>query len=221
MLKQFSVAALALFCTGCLGAQTGRDSTAAPKTVLEIISNRAIWGNDFPLALAYMESVAQTGDKTLELTPTALARPQRFVNAQAANPQVGRLNTALQNADQKDSYQKVRRNFSFQTRPPTTDLVKAAGSDSVLVGLNFGKVQFFKPNVNMITIQKELGQAEQVSYQTINGQGEGLPQILTFHSYAGGAIVFVESNYSRQPRLLERVYFDALKLVNALKTDLK
>ena len=89
------------------------------------------------------------------------------------------------------------------------------------MGLDFGQVQFFKPGSKIIDIQKELGAAQLVTYRTVNAEGEELPLIITYYSYANGAIIFSESNFSAEPRLLDKVYFDVPKLVTALKISLK
>ena len=193
------------------------------KTVMEIISNRAIWGKDFPLALAQMEALSKSGDqdKTAELTPTTLVRSQRFTNALAADAALKRTTAAFRGAEKKDLFKKTKKNFPFMTRKPVIAVEKAPKVDSVLVALNFGQAEFLKPGVKVTDVQKELGAAERVTYRLIEGRGEELPEILTFYSYANGAITFVESNFSAEPRLLGMVYFDTPKLVTALKSSLK
>ena len=216
-----ALAGLALLLAGCAVAQPGPGAKTKPKTAVEIISNRAIWGKDFPLALAHLEALGNAGDKTAELFPTALARPSRYAGTEAADPGVRSANSALEGAERLRTFQKVLKNFPFQPQTPKTQLIKAPESDSVLVSLTFGQAELLKPDLRIPTILKELGPAERISYRTIHARGEERPLILTMYSYANGTIVFVESNQGAEPRLLNRVLFDVPNLVNALKTNLK
>ncbi|MBC7777692.1 MAG: hypothetical protein H7246_19815 [Phycisphaerae bacterium] len=192
-----------------------------PKTVLEIISNRVIWGKDFPLALAQMEALSKSDDKTAELSPTKMTLSKLYANAQAADASLKSITKALIGAERQDLFKKTKKNFPFEARSPKIEVVKAPQNDSVFVSLNFGPTEFLRPDLRITQIEKELGAAERVGYRVYEGRGEERPLIITYHSYADGAIIFAESNYSDQPRLVDRVYFDTPKLVTALKSSLK
>ncbi len=204
-----------------LFAERAFSQVAQSKSVLEIVSNRSIWGKDFSLALAQMEALSKSDDKIAELSFTTLASSRRYANAQAADASLKNTTRVLRGAERQDLFKKTKKNFPFEARLPKTEVLKAPEADSVLVGLTFGKTEFLRPDLRVTQIEKELGVAQRVTHRVTEGLGEELPLIITYHSYADGVIIFAESNYSDEPRLVNRVYFDTPKLVTALKSALK
>ena len=93
-----------------LFAEQAFSQVAQPKSVLDIVSNRSIWGKDFSLALAQMEALSKSDDKIAELSFTTLASSRRYANAQAADVSLKNTTRLLKGSERQSLYKKTKSN---------------------------------------------------------------------------------------------------------------
>jgi hypothetical protein len=76
-------------------------------------------------------------------------------------------------------------------------------------------LQFLAPNLSVATVRERVGPPERTTQELIQNETERRPVVLTLHSYAGGAIIFAESDWST-PGVVDRVIFDVRAITAAL-----
>ena len=72
--------------------------------------------------------------------------------------------------------------------------------------------QFLKPGLTISDVEARLGKAERVTTEVLDDGTERRPVILTLHHYAGGAIIFVESDMNPNIHSVDRVFLDVSKI---------
>jgi len=72
--------------------------------------------------------------------------------------------------------------------------------------------QFLPDRLSMAMVRSRLGKEERVSTELLDDGTERRPVVLTLHHYAGGAIVFVESDLNPNIGSVDRVFLDAPKI---------
>lgn len=210
-----------LLLIGCNTQRSGGQTSPNQKTLFEIVSNRAIWGKDFPLALAYLEPLANSGENMVEMFPGAVRLGNKFPVSQQTEAQVKArtIDSLTRNYEKSPFYQKLNKNFPFQSRPVNVSVLNPPQEDSLVINIIFEGAQLLPPDMTIATIQRELGKPELIKNIAIHARGEERPTILRLYSYAQGTILFGEAEIS--PGLLNRVYFNLPALLNSLNTNLK
>ena len=215
------ICAAILLLMGCNTQRSGGQTSPNQKTLFEIISNRAIWGKDFPLALAYLEPIASTGENMAEMFPGAIRLSNKFPVSQQTEAQAKArtIDSLTRNYEKSPFYQKLNKNFPFQSRPVNVGVLNPPGEDSLVINVSFEGAQLLPPDMTTAIIQRELGKPEFIKNIAIHARGEERPTILKLYSYAQGAILFAEAEIT--PGLLNRVYFNLPALFNSLNTNLQ
>ena len=65
--------------------------------------------------------------------------------------------------------------------------------------------QFLPERLTTKQVEEVAGRPEKVATEVIQTEGERRPVTLTLRSYAGGAIVYAESDWAPTPGLVDRV----------------
>jgi hypothetical protein len=191
------------------------------RSINSILTDRTLWGKDFPLALASLQSWPEAGERSV------LIFQNRIVG--------GTTPKTRQEAEQKaKKVTEVMATKQFKPRPEFEAMFKESGpapatalktevisrfqdDDSVRVTATSPEAQFLAPNLTVATVQKELGPAEKVEQQVIQSEGDRRPVILTLHRYADGAVTFAESDIAAVPGTVDRVLLDAPAVMNAIQ----
>jgi hypothetical protein len=183
-------------------AQDDQASMAA-----KILNTRALWGKDFPAALASLPAWERVGERTIAIFPAQIVGSTPFETRESAEPTRAALGEALNRAVPAAT-------------PPFTDLfkelpggplllqaeiVQVFDDDSFRIAIVGKTTQFLPPGLSVEQVATSIGPPQVVTTQVIQSEGERRPVILTLHSYADGAIVFAESDWQPTPGIVDRV----------------
>jgi hypothetical protein len=192
--------------------------------LLKIISDADIWEKNLLPAIAQAEALEKSGEKYIEIFPSALVSGDRFLpgDKSKTDERISRYNAALAEAEKSDLYQQLNRSKPFTNVAGKANVYRLTETDSVGVGLVFDRDNYlFRPTTKIATVFKKLGKPEQTSTRVLHGPGEERPQILTLYSYENGIIMFAEADIAAEPGLLNRVFIDVPRFVKALKNEIR
>jgi hypothetical protein len=223
-------AGIAALCFPLMAAICGHtdkgDQTPPPQntSLLRILSDSIVWGKNLFPAIAQAEALQQRGQKKIELFPSAILSSERYGRNQQKDrdERINLYNEVLSASDKSDLYKRLQGNKAFAKATAKADSYPLLEIDSVAVGIIFGGNNYvFRPDTKMATVFKQFGKPETTDTRVLNGPGEERPQILTLYSYEKGIIIFAEADIAEAPGLLNRVFIDIPRLVQALKNEMK
>ena len=191
--------------------------------VAQVLTRAGIWGKDFPSVLAFLESWKRINEQKIYVFPDRVVGGTQYRKREEAQTVGARLTEAMKATRSKP-------------KPQFADLLKGAQGPSQLrietirflpdddffhIAWSNPSLQFLKPNVSMATVISRLGPPEKTTQELIQNETERRPVVLTLHSYAGGAIVFAESDWAAVPGTVDRVILDVTALTAALYQEAK
>lgn len=192
-------------------AQTSRAAAA--------LANHRVWGRAFPAVLRQMNAWASIREVEVVLHRTRLVGSREFELAQ------GRRAAAVLEEGLRGDLGSSRlaierwwgdlslacRGFTVHLRPRKMHVVLEAAADDC---------DLLSPDVTADLLRNELGPPESIARRILPANDDRT-EIWSLYSYAGGAVIFVESNYAARDaggrRGVDRVLLNPLKLVRLLE----
>lgn len=189
---------------GARGRET-KDEAVQPGdggSLAKILSDKSLWGSDFPKALSSLPTWEAAGENTVEVFPNQIvSRPPAEGESPAAH--ASRIMAAL-------------RRQPPRPKPAYAEFLRAAGPEGVS-SLKVERVESFKddqkprvvmsapsalflaPGLDLATVEARLGPVKPV-LRTIPTDGDRRPIVLTEYAYANGAVVFATSDITPEPQ---------------------
>jgi hypothetical protein len=188
--------------------------------VTQVLAKAGIWGKDFPSVLAFLESWNRINEQKIYIFPDRVVGSTQYRTREAARVAAGRLSEAMKatrsrpKPEAADLLRGVPVRAESQLR---IEVIRFLPDDDFfhIAWLN-PSMQLLTPNVSMATVRSRLGPPEKTTLELIQNETERRPVVLTLHSYAGGAIVFAESDWAPVPETVDRVIFDVKAVTAAL-----
>lgn len=188
--------------------------------VAQVLAKAGIWGKDFPSLLAFLESWNRVNEEKIYVFADRVVGATQYRKREDAQSAAARLADAMKSTRSRpkrqvaDLLRGVPAGAQDQLRIevirflPDDDLFHVAWSNPSL--------QFIKPGVDVAMVISRLGPPEKTTQVLIQNETERRPVVLTLNSYAGGAIVFAESDWSPLPGTVDRVILDVKAVTAAL-----
>jgi hypothetical protein len=204
----------------CMVARAQPSPAPSKPTLSSILSDRTLWGKDFPLALASLQSAHEVGERRVAIFPTRIVGGTAFKTREDAEQTSRTLTEAMAAREFKPKPEFEAMFRAIGPRP--AELLKAeiipafADDDSIRVAWTRPEAEFLPPKLTVAAVQKRLGPPEKVETEVIQSEGERRPTVLTLYRYADGAVSFAESDIAAQPGLVDRVLLDAPAVMSTL-----
>jgi hypothetical protein len=211
MLLRCSVSgALALICVVLAvvgaGGQEPKKGSAPPgdgASLAKILSDKALWGKDFPKALSSLPHWEAAGENKVEVFPT------QVVSKPPAEGETHVELAAKVSAAMKKGQPKPKASYA--------ELLNAAGLEPA-GGLKAERIarfrddqkprivmsapgtQFLVPGLDLAKVESQLGPSPvKPVLRTIPTEGDRRPIVLTEYIYANGSVVFATSDVTPEP----------------------
>jgi hypothetical protein len=188
--------------------------------VAQVLARAGIWGKDFPSVLAFLESWKRINEQKIYVFPDRVVGGTQYRKREEAQTVAARLTEAMKTTRSKPKPQFADLLKGVPPQGPSQLRIEAVrflpDDDFFHVAWSNPSLQFLKPNVSMATVISRLGPPEKTTQELIQNETERRPVVLTLHSYAGGAIVFAESDWAPVPGTVDRVILDVTALTAAL-----
>jgi hypothetical protein len=183
---------------------------AQPSPLTKILTSRPLWGRDYPDALASLRAWSRINDHMVAIFPNQLVGSTPYNAPEEAERTAQALGQALKAPRPKPNvaFESLLKEALRRPPPFQPQVLTRFEDDSTRVALTAPSLQFLAPALSIQQVQRVIGTPEKTSTQLIQGRGDRRPILLTLHSYAGGMIVFVESDLSARPDLIDRVVLD-------------
>lgn len=199
---------------------TWQSSTNQSTAVIQVLAKARIWGKDFPSVLAFLESWNRVNEQRIYVFPDRVVGGTRYEKREAAEAAAGRLREAMKATRSRPKPQAadLLRGVPAQTEAKLrVEVIQfLPDDDDYHVAWVNPSLRFLTPGVSVASIRNALGAPEKTTVELVQNEAERRPVVLTLHSYAGGAIVFAESDWSPMPGTVDRVIFDVRALTAAL-----
>jgi len=188
--------------------------------VAQVLAKAGIWGKDFPSVLAFLETWQRINEQKIYVFPDRVVGGTQYRKREEAQTAAARLTDAMKTTRSKPKAQFADLLKGVPPQGPSQLRIEAVAflpdDDLFHVAWFNPSLQFLKPNVSMATVISRLGPPEKTTQELIQNETERRPVVLTLHSYAGGAIVFAESDWAPVPGTVDRVILDVTALTAAL-----
>jgi hypothetical protein len=173
----------------------------------QILNDPVIWGPDFKDLLSAVKDVRESGETKIEVFPEEAVNATPYAN----------LVAALKEASKLHGLMSVDSGVTPSAHPSKDD----GTGRVVLISKNEAapekkKTVYLAPGLTMETVRERNGSPESVTTRLIDSGDERRPLILKLYSYAGGAIVFAESDVTPVRGAVERVILDVNKISGVL-----
>lgn len=214
--KLMSVLGLACGCATTPPARLA-EPVRPPSPAVAVLKAGQLWGKDFPALLAYARAWNRAGEAAFVVFPDRAVGATPYRSANDAKPAYQGFSRTLEErpapatADFTDSVARVRAP-PFQ---PSVIRLPEDGSNRLAVT---GKgLEFLAPGLTIRKVHETLGPPESVKRQAVQEPdgGERRPVILTLHRYAGGAVIFAESEWA-PPGTVDRAVLDVRSVNEAV-----
>lgn len=187
------------------------------KSLEDILADQSLWGKDFPSVLSSLPAFSRAGEEQVSVFPERILGRTKHTSRRQTEPRAAKLAQELkatQNLTPRSpkmaSYvaqaSAALKAEVFQLPDDRTFRISAAGPSA----------QFLAPGLSIADVEKRLGKAEKVTTEVLDDGTDRRPVILTLHYYAGGAIIFVESDVNPNIGSVDRVFLDARKISTTL-----
>jgi hypothetical protein len=197
-----------------------QSSTNQGMNLTQVLARAGIWGKDFPTVLAFLESWNRINEQKIYVFPDRVVGSTQYPKREAAQAAAARLSEAMKATRSKpkaqvaDLLKGVPAQAESQLR---VEVIRFLPDDDYYhIAWANPSLRFLTPNVSVAAIRNSLGAPEKTVVELIQNETERRPVVLTLHSYANGAIVFAESDWSPLPGTVDRVIFDVKTLTAAL-----
>jgi len=175
-----------------------------------IIGDTALWGPDFNALISSIKDWSAVGETKIEV----------FHGEAVGATQQATITLALSNASKfhENLSRSMKLDDSIKSVIPSAQTSRDDGSSRVVLLRRDERVNPTSYLLNGLSVQfvkERRGEPDRVTTQLLDTGDERRPIILTLYEYAGGAIVFAESDVT-PPGTVERVILDAKKIQAAI-----
>jgi hypothetical protein len=173
--------------------------------VTKILTARGLFGKDFGAALASLPAWGRAKEASVAVFPDRVVGATPFKTAEAARPALAALGEALRQATPTAAapFAALLKGVVGKPPPLKSDVIQSSDDASFRVALT--GPEFLRRGLTVKEVEAAIGPPEAVTTQLIQSERDRRPVILTLHSYAGGAIVFAESDLAPRPGVVDRV----------------
>jgi hypothetical protein len=189
-------------------------------SVTQVLAKAGIWGKDLPSLLAFMESWNRINEPKIHVFPDRVVGSTRYTKREEAQAAAARLSDAMKATRSRPKPQAadllggVSAQAISQLR---VEVIKFLPDDDYYhVAWVNPALRFIAPGASMSAVRNSLGAPEKSTVEVVQNETERRPVILTLHSYAGGSIIFAESDWSAVPGTVDRVILDVKAVTAAL-----
>ena len=184
----------------------------AQQTRLEdILTDQSLWGEDFPSVLKTLEAFSRAGERQVSVFPDKILGRTKYTRRAQAEPGLSRLAQGLK-VTPKARSSKFESLITQARTALTTRIILFPDDRTFRISTAGVSAQFLKPGLSISDVEARLGKAERVTTEVLDDGTERRPVILTLHHYAGGAIIFVESDVNPNIHSVDRVFLDVSKI---------
>jgi hypothetical protein len=215
------VGIIAMSILACVDAMAQPPPTPSKPSLAAILTDSTLWGKDFPVALASLQSWSKAGQRTVMIFQDRIVGGIPFKSREEAEQKGKEVTDAMMRTEfkPKPGFEAMFRGVAPK---PAAELKaevieRFQDDDSVRIASTGPGAQFLAPNLTVATVRERLGQPEKVEQKVIQSEGERRPVILTLYRYADGAVTFAESDIAARPGTVDRVLLDAPAVVNAIQ----
>lgn len=199
------------------GAAAVQDEQTKIKAIL---ADPALWGKDFDSLLSTLKDWRESGESKIEVFAGEAVGATPPPNAVSARGQATQLHSRMIEDDPKfkpefeGQLNKVA-SVEIDKVVPTVHPSKDDQMPRVVMLNKSERTEYLAPGLTIDTVQARLGQPESVSEEVKDTGDERRPIVLKRYHYAGGAIIFAESDVTK-PGKVERVILDATRISGAI-----
>lgn len=212
-----SLACLAIGITLSAAAALRQTPAKAP-AVVPILSDRALWGEEFYGLLAFLPDFQNAGEQRIAIFADRVVGARRSESLREAQRRARALDQDLRRGPDRSLTTVVNRLFQVQ-KPPAVNATAIQFLDdrSYRVAVLAPDARFLARGLKTATVLERLGRPERVTTELLDDGTERRPIILTIYHYAGGAIAFAESDVAPRPGFINRVFLDVSAVTAALR----
>ena len=201
-------------------AAPGRGRPAgAPASLESILAEPTLWGRDFPEALAHLKDWARVGERTVAIFSGQVAGTIPYRSNEDARRTAGNLapgRRAVRPALQDKAASWLKEAWRRPARAFRAEIGQSLDDDTYRVAQVADGVELLPPALNMAQVRRRIGPPEQTAVEIVHAEGDRRPVDLTLHRYAGGRVVFVETDLVPEPGRVDRVLLDVAAVAAAL-----
>jgi len=181
--------------------------------VIKIVTNRSVFGKDFPTALASLPGWASQDERQVTVFSHQIVGATAFDTKAEAEKRVTQLNKRLRNLRPRF---KPELGALARARVPRlrAQVVPFSEDDSIRLALSNPGWELINPQLTPARLQEALGPPQKISYVTVQNKTERIPIQLKVYEYADGQIFFAESSPATRPGFIDRATLD-VRAVNA------
>jgi hypothetical protein len=180
-----------------------KDPTQQPEadSLGKILNNKAVWGKDFPKALASLPHWEAGGETDVHIFANQMAgRPPRAVDAHAE--MITKINASI-----KEGFPMPKAAYAELLKAAEPDAVRELTAERIArfkddqkprVVISIPGAQFFAKGLDVAAVEGQLGSVKPV-LRTLQTDGDRRPIVLTEYVYAKGAVIFATSDVTPEP----------------------
>jgi hypothetical protein len=204
-----------------VGADAMAVPRPSPEALSKVLNDPALWGPDFPAALAQLPSWLRAGETTVAVFPDKVAGETRFPKPEDATRAAEQLRQAAAAAAKPRSGLPggLSQTLTGAREPLSKFRVEAPAfleDGSFRVTWSAPSAQLLKPGLTVATVRERLGAPAATRLLVLHAKGDERPVILTLSVYLGGAVIFAEADVAPRPGFVDRVLLDVPALAAAL-----
>jgi len=180
------------------------------KSVEEILADPVLWGKDFPTAIAAMPAFNQAGEQQVAVFPNRIVGRTKERERVQAESRVSRLDQSIKTTQNLTPRSTRLATVLKQARVPLkAEVILLPDDRTFRLAATGASPQFIAPGLKIADVRKRLGKEERVATEVLDDGTERRPVILTLHYYAGGSIIFAESDVNPNIGAVDRVFLNA------------
>ena len=189
----------------------------------KILLAKELWGLSFPVVLTSLPSWKKIEQRHIALFPDRVVGLRPYPNLKVAEHAASRFKAA---AEMRPAFKEGFRKLAAvvqkaYTRPGIKLIRHFADDDSLRVGFDDAKFPIFSQKLTISQVHAIVKRKVTPERKVQPARGERRPEVLTLHSYADGAIIFAESDFSPYRGEINRVILDVNRLTSLLFKDTK
>lgn len=195
-----------------------RRTNQAQQTELEnILTDQSLWGKDFPSVLGALPAFTQAGEQQVSVFPDRVIGRTKYTRRAQAAAKLPRLAQGLRASPRLRSLSPKVGSYMTQGRGSLTVQTYEFPDDRTFrISAGRSSAQFLAPGLSIADVKKRLGKEEKITTEVLDDGTERRPVILTLYHYAGGAVIFAESDVNPNIGSVDRVFLDAQRISTTL-----
>jgi len=183
-------------------------TTNQGRNLENILSDQTLWGAGFSSALAALPALTRMGETRVWLFHDKMLGGTKYASREEAYAAATKLSEELKNVPTPRSSRFA--DMITKASPLKVEVYYLAEDRSYRISA--AGPQFLPDRLSMAVVRKRLGKEERVTTELLDDGTERRPVVLTLHHYAGGAVIFVESDLNPDMGSVDRVFLDAPKI---------